>query len=148
MAGLLPEHDITHRSLRMGRRQRQRGSQRRRSQHRISALGAGGMAVDVPPTLLDELEEDLESTVLAPGEDTIPPVQPQGLFAGVVENTPTMHEAGGVSEGAPQVLPATFALDAEDTESLASRNSAVVSHGRRGRWRAPEQSEADVGLGP
>ena len=60
-------------------------------------------------------------------EDTIPPVQPHGLFAaGVVENTPTMHEAGGVSEGAPQVLPATFALDAEDTESLTSRNSAVA----------------------
>ena len=53
--------------------------------------------------------------------------RPQGLFAaGVVENTPTMHEAGGVSEGAaPQVLPATFALDAEDTESSASRTSAV-----------------------
>ena len=30
-----------------------------------------------------------------------------------------------MSEGAPQGLPASFAMDAEDTESLASRNSEV-----------------------
>ena len=128
MAGLLPEHEFptnnTQRSQRMGSTPATAEPETTvPASH--SALVAGGMAVDVPPTLLDELEEDLESTVFAPGEDTVP-VQPQGLFAaGVVENTPTMHEAGGVSEGAPQVLPATFALDAEDTESLASRNSAV-----------------------
>ena len=52
------------------------------------------------------------------GDDTVPAL-PQELFAaGVVENTP---------EVAPKGLPATFAMDAEDTESLASRNSEVSS---------------------
>ena len=70
------------------------------------------------------------------GDDTVPALAQELVAAGVVENTPTMIEAEiipptnlldcGVFKVAPQGLPATFAMDAEDTESLASRNSAVA----------------------
>ena len=54
-----------------------------------------------------------------PGDDTVPAQLKELFAAGLVENAPTTIEA--VSEGASQGLPATFAMDAEDTESLASR---------------------------
>ena len=75
MAGLLLEHEFpsnTQRSRRMGSTPKTAGEPETTVPASHSALVAGGKAVDdVPPTLLDALEEDLESTVLAPGDDTV-----------------------------------------------------------------------------